>query len=928
MERRNFLKLMSAVAGTTLTGCNTEENIQTLIPYLVPPEEGVIPGVPQYVASTCTECPAACGLQVKIMNQHPIKLEGNQAHPDSRGALCVRGQASLSRLYHPTRLRHPHLRQPDGKLKVVSWNEALTRFRQALEKSNESGRENILLNGGNTSEPLQEIVKDFCNKYAVKDFQYELLGYSNLLEANERIYGVRSIPFYEIQNADFLLTVGADLLDTFINPVEFGKKYVEAKKQGLIWFHAEPHLTLSGQKADTRLVLRPGKEVNLLHWLFEQILKIQKGFKLSEVSSTQIAESTGIPDGQITELLHRLVKAQRPLLLAGGTPIANPRNGLQVATLSAALQAILGMHTVRKHPTLDFSKSYQRGFLRSTSELIQLEENKNDRSIGVLIQSRIFQAALVSNIRKLSAKAFFRVIMTDVPTDQDFEADLLLPLHHSLEDWGERTPRKGLKTLIQPAIKPLYETLSEGDVYLKLLDQPTTFQQYLFRQWSKNAENWLKLGVQLTSAENGLLNVKKMKPNLESDFFKLSTIAPVSGSGLSLYLGPSVRTYDGRSHSLPLLAEVPHPISTVTYGEYVMVSPVDAKKNNWVNGTEIQINCASGVLTLPVKVQVGLPSGILQASLIHAPIFSLIQKTPENLDYPLVFFDVTLQPTGKKVIFPIMSAFEGEAAERGLIKMKVQSRMREVQEAALKEHSFFPEHAHSGIRWTMTIDLGACTGCSACVAACSIENNVPLTGKSAHLRGREMSWIRIEPKTVGSSQNVEKIQFLPMMCQQCGYAPCETVCPVYATYHNPEALNVQVYNRCVGTRYCSNNCPYKVRRFNWEKNQPPPSLQMMINPEVYSRPAGVMEKCTFCIQRIRAGKDKAKDENRAIRDGDVIPACAQTCPTEAIQFGNILDQNSLVYSISKTNRAFRVLEELGTVPNVIYLRSDDEKEGR
>ena len=234
--------------------------------------------------------------------------------------------------------------------------------------------------------------------------------------------------------------------------------------------------------------------------------------------------------------------------------------------------------------------------------------------------------------------------------------------------------------------------------------------------------------------------------------------------------------------------------------------------------------------------------------------------------------------------------------------------------------TLYPPHEYKNYRWAMAIDLDRCTGCGACVAACYVENNIPLVGRDEHVAGREMSWLRIEPFV----NDAGDFEMLPMMCQQCDNAPCEPVCPVNATYHNPEGLNAQVYNRCVGTRYCSNNCPYKVRRFNWIDHPVAQPLDLMFNPDVSKRPKGVMEKCTFCVHRIVRAKDHAKDEKRLVHDGEVTTACAQTCPAQAIVFGNILDEQSHVHQQAKSDRTYRVLEELGVEPAVYYLTSRSE----
>jgi molybdopterin-containing oxidoreductase family iron-sulfur binding subunit len=271
---------------------------------------------------------------------------------------------------------------------------------------------------------------------------------------------------------------------------------------------------------------------------------------------------------------------------------------------------------------------------------------------------------------------------------------------------------------------------------------------------------------------------------------------------------------------------------------------------------------------------------------------------------------VGIARTGRKVRIPILSGSFSQQG-RGLIPDPVHLE----EERRHKRWTLYPGHDHAEYRWAMAVDLDRCNGCAACVAACHVENNVSVAGKADHLKGREMSWLRIEP-----FYEKGEVDFLPMLCQQCHNAPCESVCPVFAAYHNPEGLNVQVYNRCVGTRYCSNNCPYKVRRFNWRKHDWPEPTDRMRNPDVQARGVGVMEKCTFCIQRIRAAKDKAKDEGRKVHDGEFTTACAQSCPTGALTFGNMLDKESGVYRLAHSERAYRVFESLGTEPSVHYLR--------
>jgi molybdopterin-containing oxidoreductase family iron-sulfur binding subunit len=384
--------------------------------------------------------------------------------------------------------------------------------------------------------------------------------------------------------------------------------------------------------------------------------------------------------------------------------------------------------------------------------------------------------------------------------------------------------------------------------------------------------------------------------------------AEVAGKPI-LFLTPSLRTFDGRSRVLPILSEIPDPLTTITYGPWISVSEETAARAGLRDRDEVTVASRDWKAVLPVKVQPGLAGGVfvVYRDAIPAPPVRTDPRTGGPVE---AIEGVGITKTGKTVEIPILSGSFSQQG-RGLIPDPVH-----LEEGRRhKRWTLYPEHEHKEYRWAMAVDLDRCNGCAACVAACHVENNVPVAGSADHLKGREMSWLRIEP-----FYEKGEVAFLPMLCQQCDSAPCESVCPVFAAYHNPEGLNVQVYNRCVGTRYCSNNCPYKVRRFNWWQHRWPEPTDRMRNPDVQTREVGMMEKCTFCIQRIRAAKDKAKDEARKVRDGEFTTACAQSCPTGALTFGNILDKESGVYRLAHGRRAYRVFEFLGTEPSVHYLR--------
>jgi molybdopterin-containing oxidoreductase family iron-sulfur binding subunit len=354
----------------------------------------------------------------------------------------------------------------------------------------------------------------------------------------------------------------------------------------------------------------------------------------------------------------------------------------------------------------------------------------------------------------------------------------------------------------------------------------------------------------------------------------------------------------------------------VSYGEWAGISEELSQTNGFKDGDEIEIDMNSMSITLPVRIIPALKRNII---MIHREFCGeyKINKFNEYGDILSIHRVKNLKKTGKRVSLPILS---GALFQDGRgITHEYESQKHSEKNVP---RTLYPEPHHKEYRWAMVIDLELCTGCSACVASCYIENNIPVVGKKLHLEGRELSWIRLEPYF----DNKERPVIVPMLCQQCSYAPCESVCPVYATYHNPEGINAQIYNRCVGTRYCSNNCPYKVRRFNWFNFRQDGIMSLRYNPDVSVRPRGVMEKCTFCVQRIRRAHDVAKDKGISLKDGDIVPACGQTCPSNAIIFGNILDKDSMVYKLASSERAYRIFEHLGVEPAVYYLKKRTGKE--
>ncbi len=894
--------------GAVASSCQLDKAQKKLIPYLVPPEDGIVPGEPTWYRSTCTECPAGCGLAVKVMDGRPVKLEGNPDHPDNRGALCVRGQASLERLYSPDRLRHPVQRTASAQATSPTWDAAYDTIRGALEESRRAGTRNVYL-GRRTTGTLGSLVDDFCAEMGIERLpEFEAEHHGAIRKANDLVFGRNEVPFYDVARCDLLVSLGADIMGTFINPVRFGRQFSEVQSRGLKWFHLEPHLTVSGSRATDRLVVKAASEPYLLAHLIARVkgpnqLPDKLRGAVPAVSLQDAAQRTGLPESAIDSLVHALLNAKSPLLLAGEIATAY-QGGLDAAVLTAILQWQLG--AVGK--TVDFSRSENTARLGTHSDLERLNADVAQGKIGVLMAAGITPEG--ADLRTVTpGGASLAVALTEMGRAEDEGWHLELPTSHALESWGDAEQRRGVRTLIQPVVSaPLHDTRTLGDILLGLMGSKESYQEYLVRRWNLPAsDEWLARGVLETSVKP--VKLAPIVGRTANRLRRTSLPEPAGDRAVTAIVAPSHRLTGG-SRALRLLNEIPDPVSSVTYDEQLSVSvgpdmvQAEGLEDGWMAFGD------KGFGTRKVRVVAGLPQRVVVAGrATHLPV-------DEETGELVRIIQAIEMERGERVpsqgALPVVSGSVEEARLRGILPPLPGGHHHKGQE------TLYPEHEHTDYRWGMAIDLDKCTGCSACVAACYVENNIPIVGPDEHIRGREMSWLRIQPYLDGDNGLV----FVPMMCQQCDHAPCEPVCPVYATYHNPEGLNAQIYNRCVGTRYCSNNCPYKARRFNWYDHPKPEPLDQMVNPEVSQRPKGVMEKCTFCIQRIRAGKDTAKDQGRKVRDGEIVTACAQTCPTGAIIFGNLEDPNSEVFRLAHSPRAYRVLEEIGTRPAVYYLKKE------
>jgi molybdopterin-containing oxidoreductase family iron-sulfur binding subunit len=870
-----------ASGASLLNSCLPERQTEKIIPYLVPPDDGVIPGQALYTSTTCTECPAGCGISARTVDYQVGKLEGAAASPINDGALCLRGQASLSRLRHPDRIRTPLQKDAQGEFQEVSWDHAYSGVIGAMR--DDSGRKNAYLSSRTTGS-LSNLIEEFCGVTATERLpEFETFSYAAIREANVIVFGRGEVPSYRIDEADFLLTIGADVLETFVSPVSHATQLARAKKRPEFeWYHAEPHVSLTGMQAKHRFVVSPRSEPDLLAFLLRRVSRANLAGDrhiagiveaLPNMSARGYAEKTGLTAEELDTIARHLLSAKRPLVISGGVSTMSSQ-GFETAVLTALLQWATGM----SGSTIDFATAQKFKGVGTTLDLRHLSNRLDGDEVGVLFLSKVdLETDLPASIglNEKIARATFRVGIGEFMTESMAKCDVILPLSNTLESWGDAEARHGLITVIQPVVEPIHDTRTEGDILIHLAEmwqggQPVgTYQEYVFGQWNRrfgkrDVEKLLDQGYLGLPARHVdiSLNRASVERTLKTIEFADASVKP------TLVVAPSLRFFDGRGRDIPLAHEIPDPLTTITWGGWVSMSEESANELGAEERDEVSLSANGWSAELPVKIQHGMPRGVMTIQL------GSVDRVPVSID----------ENTNEMV-----TTFEGVTVH---------------------------------YRWGIVIDLDKCVGCSACVSACYVENNVPVVGADLHLDGREMSWLRLEPFYEDGEAAIQ-----PMLCQHCTNAPCEAVCPVFATYHNEDGMNAQIYNRCVGTRYCANNCPYKVRRFNWFDFKRPSEMNMTRNPEVSVRGKGVMEKCSFCVQRIRSARDTAKDEGRKIRDGEVIPACAQTCPTKAIVFGDLQDEHSEAHKLSRSSRVHRVFEYLNTDPAVYYL-SDTWKNGK
>ena len=940
--RRDFLGLMGfGVTAATLVACRAP--VQKAVPMAVASED-MIAGVANYYATTCGGCASACSLVVKQRDGRPIKIEGNDASPLFGGATCATGQATVLSLYDNERLRGPL-----WKGEPAAWPDVDARIAAGLDAARAAHGKVVLLSSTVTSPSLRAIIERWRQAFpGFRHVAYDAVSASALREASAAVFGRAVVPHYAFDRARVIVGLDADFLGTWLSPVEFARQY--ARGRGLaqpdaLHVQFEPGMSVTGSNADRRVPVAPSQLGAVAAALLARVAR-----RAGEPDVAAPVDPAGLDaatlDGEAAALWsHR----GESLVVSGANDVA-----LQLAVQT--INRLLG--NVGK--TLDVERpSLQRQGDDAAMATLVGELARGEIHTLILhgvnpVYDYVDGAGFAAGLGKVALS----ISTADRLDETSTAVHAVCPDHHFLESWGDAEPVAGHLSLSQPTIAPLFDTRAAAESLLRWSRHPEApeapeayaFVRALWRDHVMPRQHAL-VGFDAFwdhTLERGVLDLggplaEPAAPAPASGDWRaaLATLrddaarSPAEGYEVAVFEGVALR--DGKNANNPWLLELPDPISKVTWGNVCMIAPALADRLGVEAGDVVAIATAAGTVELPVFLQPGQHARTVSVALGFGrrevgkagngvgknafPLATVVRGARRS------WIAATLEPTGRREqLAGTQSHFSMEG--RPIVLETTRAELAGAREPREELPNLWNERPQGERSWGMTIDLDSCTGCSACVVACQAENNVPVVGKDQVQRQRIMHWIRIDRYYTGAEEAPHTLH-QPMMCQHCGHAPCETVCPVLATTTSSEGLNQQVYNRCIGTRYCANNCPYKVRRFNWynytdnakfDFHMHNPVGRLVLNPDVTVRSRGVMEKCSLCVQRIHAAKNAAVKREQAMQDGDIKTACQQVCPTDAIVFGDLNDPKSAVAQRMRGERTYRVLDDLGTRPNVAYLK--------
>ena len=960
--RRDFLKYVGfSTAAASLAAC--EGPVVKSIPYVVQPEE-IIPGVADYYATTMADGFDFANILIKTREGRPIKVENNNLEGAKTGA-NARVHASVLSLYDSLRLKQPKIAGKDA-----TWADVNTKVKASLEDAKAKGGNVVVLTNTMASPSTDALIASLIAKYpTTKHVVYDAVSESNALDAFQAVYGVRALANYDFSKADVIVSVGADFLGDWQGG-GFDAGYAQGRipKNGKMsrHFQLEANMTLSGAAADKRLPMSTANQKQALVHIYN------------------IVTGSSVAVNLAPEFKAEVTKAAQQLKAAGS-------KGVLVSGIQDKNAQLLVLAINQKLASEAFTTSGTRQIRKGSNEKVaQLINEMKAGSVHTLIMSGVNpvytladSASFVEGLKKVTTSVAFSLKEDETASVTTIAA----PVPHYLESWNDLMLTKGTYSLTQPTIRPLFNTKQFQDVLLSLNGNAGTFYDYIKvtatsiiagSTWNKVLHDGVYVGVVPTASAGS------------TDYTAAATVLSSSkaAEAFELVLYTKTGLGDGQQANNPWLQEFPDPITRVSWDNYVTVSNADAKKlgltneivaNGGLNGSYATITTTDGVKleNVPVIVQpgqavgtvgmalgygrkaalkeemvVGLNAYALYKGFNNVQSVTLVKADGEH-EFACVQGQKTLMGRGDIIKETTLEIFNTKDAKEWNEVPMVSLDHKEVESTKVDLWDSFDRSI--GHHFNLSIDLNACTGCGACVIACHAENNVPVVGKSEVRRSRDMHWLRIDryyssestfegdnerkeniaglSSSLSTFNEMEKagdnpqVAFQPVMCQHCNHAPCETVCPVAATSHGRQGQNNMAYNRCVGTRYCANNCPYKVRRFNWflysqnsefDYHMNDDLGRMVLNPDVNVRSRGVMEKCSMCLQMTQATILKAKREGRAIVDGEFQTACSNACSTGAMVFGDVNDADAKVAQLATDDRMYHLLEHVGTKPNVIY----------
>jgi molybdopterin-containing oxidoreductase family iron-sulfur binding subunit len=924
---------------------------------------------------------------VKTREGRPIKIDGNKLSPINNGKVNAIVEASVLSLYDKERLTGPYLAG-----EKTDWASL-----DAEVKSKVSSAGNVKIVSNTVLSPSTLKALDLFSESVggAEVIMYDPLSNYGIAKASETMYGQAVVPSYSFDKAKTIVSFGADFLGTWISPIEFAGQYAKTRKiskerpEMSRHYQFESNLSLTGANADYRSPIKASQSGLAVLALYNMLAR-------KAGATTVSAPAVEVPN---------LEKAANDLWASkGASLVVSGSNDPNVQTVIHAINELLGNNGA----TVDFSTpvNFRKG---DDAKMNQFITDLNAGRVGAVIFHNcnpVYDHPRGAELAEGISKARFS-LATNMTMDETASlVGALAPDHHFLEAWNDYEPKPGHYSLSQPTISPLFDTRQAQESLLVWAGETTNYYDFLRNNWETG------LYTQVATLDSFQTFWDKSLYNgvlaLEREGIPFSPIGDVTeaasavartysadNSGAELIVYPKVAIGNGTFANNPWLQETPDPITKATWDNYLTVSQKWASDNGVTmieeNTRKASVTINGKKITVPILIQPGQAEGTFGLALgygrtkagrvangVGVNAYELLDASAGFVNFDITS-GVTVEVTGDSYKIARTQTHQTFMARENVIQEATLSEYKQDASAGRYKPEIYKEgefikpskislwkgHQYSQHHWGLAIDMNSCIGCSACSVACQVENNVAVVGKEEVLNRREMAWIRIDRYYSSdaaaddlsglekASENPE-VTFQPMMCQQCNNAPCETVCPVAATTHSSEGLNQMTYNRCIGTRYCANNCPYKVRRFNWFKYHDNTQFagvnvaqnddlgKMVLNPDVTVRVRGVMEKCSMCVQRIQAGKLEAKREKRKVKDGDINVACATACPTDALVFGDMNDPESRVSKLLKIEenstsalkevneeRAYHVLEEINVSPNVWYftkIRNKDKNE--